>query len=625
MLKYLRNKDVMKRIYIILSLIIIPAFVLWGVGSVARTKSASEYAGIMFGKKVSNQEYGASWRAVKNEAVMRYPNFNEIAEQLDLSGQAWDRLILLREAERQRIKVTDDEIIGTIRSFQFLSKGGRFDVDAYERLLKNTFQTSPRDFEEDIRNSLKIAKLVNSITKGIDVTDEELLSKYKEANEKIKVVYITQSPKDFADKADASEKEAEEYYNARSMDFRVPEQVNVEFLEFKYPDYLGSVQITDDQIKQYYSAHTKEFEHAESVRARHILVDDANVAAEVLKKIKEGKDFAGLAKEYSKDTTAANGGDLGYFERGRMIPEFESAAFALNPGEVSNIVKTQFGYHVIKVEDKKPPYTESFEEAKGKIKDRLAAEQAAAKAYSEALRARNSIEKDTDFEKIAKDYQKPIKKTGYFSGQELIPGIGWNPGLQKAAFASKINEVGPLISPDNVKSEANYIIKIIGKKEPGIPPLEEIREEVKAKIKQDKMNKLAEEAMAKDRESIMAKIKSGLSFKDAVSAARLNAKESEYISRSDYIKDIGTAADIKEIFGYKVGDISPVLVTPRSVCVAQLEELKPIDPAKFEEAKKEFKQKYLEVKRAQTLDKWFTGLKLQAGLQSNIQSHSLAQ
>lgn len=471
MLKQLRNKNVAKKIFIVLALILIPAFVLWGTGSMTKDKAESTYAGIMSGKKVSNQDYGSSWRAVKNEAIMRYPNFNEIYEQLDLNGQAWDRLILLGEADRQRIKVSDEEVTKTIRSFPFLSMDGRFDVDAYERLLKNTFQTSPRDFEEDMRNSLKIAKLINSVTKNIEVSDDELLKKYKEENEKIKIAYVTQSPRDFTDKVDASEKEAEECYKANSADFKMPERVNIEFIEFKYPDYLGGITITDDQIKQYYGSHTKEFERAESVRARHILVEDANAAADILKKIKIGADFAQMAKEFSEDPTKANGGDLGYFEKGRMIPEFESAAFALKPGEVSNIVKTQFGYHIIKVEDRKPPYTESLEEAKEKIRNRLATEQAQAKAYSEALRARSSMQTDSDFEKTAKDYQKPIKKTGYFSGQELIPGIGRNPQLQRAAFNLKINEVGPLVSPDNVKSEANYIIKLVDKKDPGSPPL----------------------------------------------------------------------------------------------------------------------------------------------------------
>ena len=178
MLKQLRNKETAKKIFIVLALIIIPAFVLWGVGSTTKSKSGPQYAGIVFGKKVSLEDYGQNWRAVKNEALMRYPNFNEIYEQLDLEGQAWDRLILLREADRERIKVTDDEVINTIRSFPFLSSGGKFNTDAYERLLKNVFQASPREYEEDMRGSLAIAKLVNNVTKDIKVTDDELLKKY---------------------------------------------------------------------------------------------------------------------------------------------------------------------------------------------------------------------------------------------------------------------------------------------------------------------------------------------------------------------------------------------------------------------------------------------------------------
>lgn len=618
MLKQLRNKEVAKRIFIILSLIIIPAFILWGVGGGGKDKDGLSYAGIMFGKKVPLEDYGRNWRAVKNEALMRYPNFNEIYEQLDLNGQAWDRLILLAETGKERIKITDREVIKAIQGFRFLSKDGRFDVNAYERLLKNTFQTSPRDFEEDMRSSMKIAKLVSKVRDSVNVTDEELLKKYKEENDKIKILYITLSPKDFADKADISEKDIEDYYKNNLSLFKMPERVNIEFIEFKYSDYLAGIEITDDEISRYYTNHIKEFEHTESVRARHILVEDANVAADILKKIKDGGDFAEMAKQYSKDTTKETGGELGYFEKGKMIPEFEQAAFALKPGEVSNIVKTQFGYHIIKVEDKKPQYTESLDESKEKIKQKLITERAEAKAYSEALRARNAVEKDTDFEKIAKEYQKPIKKTGYFSKQEFIPAIGWNPQLQKAAFDLKINEVSPLISPNNVKSEANYIIKVVDKREPGMPMLDEVKDAVKERVRQDKTNAMAKDSMEKSKELITAKMKDGLSFKEAAILAGLKVKESEYITRMDYINDVGPAMDIKSVFEYKAGDISPVLVTPRIICVVQLTELKPIDQAKFEEAKKEFKEKSIEVKKAETLDKWFSDLKSRAAVQNNI-------
>lgn len=619
MLKQLRNKDVAKKIFIALALIIIPAFVLWGTGSMSRTDTGLQYAGIVAGKKVSNQEYGNSWRAVKNEALMRYPNFNEIYEQLDLTGQAWDRLILLREAEKEHIKVSDEEVIKTIQSFQFLSRGGRFDVDAYERLLKNTFQTSPRDFEEDMRGSLKIARLVSNIKEGIGVTDEELLARYKEENDKIKIAYVTLSPKDFADKADVSDEETQEYYKNNSSLFRAPGRVNIEFIEFRPSDYPAEAEITDDEIKRYYTDHIKEFEHGESMRARHILVKDADAAADILKKIKDGADFAETAKQYSEDTgSKENGGDLGYFEKGRMVPEFENAAFALKPGEVSGIVKTQFGYHIIKAEDIKPAYTESLDEARQKIKDRLPAERAEAKAHSEALRARNAIEKDADFEKVAREYQKSIKKTGDFYGEGVIPVIGWNPQLQKAAFKLKINEVGPLISSGNTGAGANYIIRVIDKKEPGIPPLGEIKDEVKNSVKQRKMNELAKKSMENSRAAIMDKIKGGLAFKEAAEAAGLKVKESEYVTQMDYIKDIGPAADIKDVFGYKADDISPVLATPRIACIVQLTELKPADQAKFEETKKEFKEKYLETKKAQALDKWFNGLRSKAAVQSNI-------
>ncbi|MBU4377061.1 MAG: peptidyl-prolyl cis-trans isomerase [Candidatus Omnitrophica bacterium] len=619
MLKYLRNKETAKKILIGLAIIIIPAFVLWGAGSSGRGGSGPSSAGILFGKKVPLQEYGQNWRAVKNEAMMRYPNFADIYEQLDLENQAWDRLILIREAAKERIKVTDDDVINTIRSFPFLLRGDKFDTDAYERLLKNVFQVSPRDYEEDIRNSLGIAKLINNVTKDIKVTDDELLKRYEEENEKIKINYVLESSKNFADKVDISEEEIEEYYKNNSQEFKMPARVNIEYIEFRYTDYLGGIEMDDENLKQYYDLHKKEFEHTESVHARHILVEDPDKAAEILKKLKGGLDFQKAANEYSKDSTKENGGDLGFFEKGKMIPDFEKAAFSLNPGEISGIVKTQFGYHIIKVEGKRPSYTETFEEAKEKISQRLTTERAKAKSYTEAFRARGAIEEGSAFEKAAQDYKKPLKKTGYFSKQEIIPGIGWNPVLVKTAFNLKEGEVGPLISPDSVKSDTNYIIRLVDKEEPGIPPLSEVTEEIRERVKLAKINALAKESMQKYESVIKEKMEKGAFFKDAAASLGLKPKESEYITRADYIRDIGPATVIKEVFDYNVGEVSPVISAPGGACIAQLADLEPIDMAKFEEIKEEFAKQYLEIKKAQILDAWFSGLKAKANLVTNLQ------
>lgn len=619
MLRQLRNKEVAKKIIIGLAIIIIPAFVLWGAGSLrGGRRRGPSYAGTIFGKKVSFDEYAESWRAVKNEAMMRYENFYKIYKQLDLEGEAWDRLILLHEAKRRGIKVSDEDVINTIRSFPFLIRDNKFDAELYEHVITNMFRISPREFEEDIRGSLIIAKLISSATEDVSVTEEELLQEYKKENEKIKIVYITQSPRDFLEKIEISENEIEDYYKANTHEFKLPERVNIEYIEFKYTDYTEEIEIGEDEIQYYYDTHIDEYEHPESIRARHILFEDEEKAKKILKKLKRGADFVKMAKEHSTCPTKDKGGDLGYFERGKMVPEFDEAAFALTAGEISDIVKTQFGYHVIKLENRKEAYKDVFEDVKKKIKDIILKESARNKAYEEALLTAGLINKSADFEKIAEKYNKTIKATGYFPRHGIIPNIGWNPEIQKMAFDLKIGQVGPLISPDEADSDVNYIIRLKEKRESEIPPLEEVKDKVIIRVKQQKMSEMAEESMEKYKETITEKMEEGLSFKEACESAGLEVKETEYITKLDYVKDIGPAQDIKEIFDYEVGDVSPVLATKRISCIVELIDFKPIEEEKFEEEKEEFLERLTSRKKSQFLQQWLTDLKQKANMKSNL-------
>jgi len=619
MLKQLRNKETAKKILIGLAIIIIPAFVLWGAGSMGGGKGKGpSFAGTIFGKKVSFEEYAKSWRAAKNEAIMRYKDFDKVYKQLDLEGEAWNRLILLYEAKRQKINVDNDEVIETISKFPFLIKDNEFNVELYEQVVTNTFRIPPREFEEDIRESLIISRLVNDIVENVDISEEDLLRTYKEENEKIKIAYIAQSPKDFLKEIGASEEEIEDYYKANSHEFKLPERVDIDYIEFKYSDYTGGVKIEEDEMRYYYDAHIDEFEKGESIHARHILLENEEDAKDILKKLKRGEDFTKLAKKYSTGPTKDTGGDLGYFERGRMVPEFEEAAFALDAGEISDVVKTKFGYHIIKVEDRRQPRADEFEDVEEKIKNKLLKENAKNKAYDEAFLAVNSINKNSDFEKIAKEYNKVIKTTGHFPRYGVIPNIGWNPEIQKVAFGLKINQVGSLISPEEAGSEANYIIRLKEREESKIPPLEEVKKQVENKIKENKASETAKETAEKYREMIMQKMESGLSFKEAAKSAGLRPKESEYVTRLDYIKDIGPAEDIKEVFDYEVGDMSPVLTTKRVSCIVELTDFEPIEESDFEEGKEEFRKKLTGLRKSQILNKWLADLKQKANLKSNL-------
>lgn len=177
MLKQLRQKKVMKRILWALAILIIPAFVLWGAGGLRESRN---YAGMLFGKRVTFDEYRDSFDAVKNQALMAYgSNFYKIQDRLNLEEQAWDYLIMLEEAKQNRIKVSDEEVIARIASFVFFKdKDGAFDQRAYETILNNTFRTSPRQFEEEIRQALMIEKLIQEVTRDVTQPTQTEIEEY---------------------------------------------------------------------------------------------------------------------------------------------------------------------------------------------------------------------------------------------------------------------------------------------------------------------------------------------------------------------------------------------------------------------------------------------------------------
>jgi len=210
MLKALRKKETVKRIFIFLAIIIIPAFVFWGAGGALRSRGkGTNYAGKIFGRTISFADYQESFSAVKNQAIMQFgDNLYKVEKYLNLYGQAWDRLILVSEAEKRKIKINDEELIKRIKELPFFQRDDKFNQKLYDTALNYIFRTIPRDFEEQMRQSLAIAKLYEEITKDVKITEQDLLASYKEVFEKIKASYIRFPQEEIKNKPKAEEKKA---------------------------------------------------------------------------------------------------------------------------------------------------------------------------------------------------------------------------------------------------------------------------------------------------------------------------------------------------------------------------------------------------------------------------------
>ncbi|MCM8782126.1 MAG: peptidyl-prolyl cis-trans isomerase [Candidatus Omnitrophica bacterium] len=477
MLRQLRKRKIMKRVLWTVAILIIPPFVFWGGGSALRSRQKGPaYAGIIFGQKISFKEYGDAWQATKNQAIMIYgPKLNEVYESLNLDQQAWERLILLKEVKRRKIKVSDSEVIDTIQNFPFFQSKGRFDKRAYDLILRQIFKIEARQFEEEIRDALSITKLRDTIIKDVIITDEEVKWEYKKENEKASLAYILISPISFKKYAKIQEDALKNYYRKNIVSFRVGEQVNIDYLGFEFSNYQKNISVNDEDVRSYYESHKdefdpqKKFEEIRDIVKNRLIQEKAKesalMAAEKIDYIlaDKNKSFEEVAKEYDilvKET--------GFFGKEGLIPqigwfpEIQKIAFTLNVGERSELIRPKMGfakgYYIIKIKEKKPPYIQTYEEVKEQIENLLKEEEAARLAFLEAQRLHKKIEdlmktKNIKFDEAILRIKRKLKYTEPFTRNGYIQGVGSATEFGEIAFNTKPGEVSPII-----KAQAGFCI-----------------------------------------------------------------------------------------------------------------------------------------------------------------------
>ena len=238
MLKALRNKKTAKKIWIILAILIIPAFCLWGFGSAVRGREKSAFQGKVFGKSITTQEYLKNYKAIRDQYLIRLgeEELAKLEKHLNLEAQAWDRIILLAEAKRKKIKVSNKEVVDFIKRYSFFQKEGKFNHELYQEILTYVFRMNPRAFEEEIRDNLIIAKLYQEITQEITVTEDEIKNAYISENEQISLDYISASTENFLDQVTVEKEELLDYYNKNPEAFRKPLSYNLEYIRVDNKD-----------------------------------------------------------------------------------------------------------------------------------------------------------------------------------------------------------------------------------------------------------------------------------------------------------------------------------------------------------------------------------------------------
>jgi len=448
------------------------AFALWGVGTMAfrdKGRKGPTFAGTIFNKKISFERYANSYNACKDLAIMQYgDNLPMVIKYLDLEGKAWERLILLTEAKRQNIKVNDQEIVESIKAYPFFQKDGKFDTPIYNYILKYRFNTDPSNFEAETRNSLAILKLRDIVLKDVRVSKEEVNEAYKKEFTEAEFSYFIVKQKDFIRGVKLTEDELRQFYQKNPADFKIPEQINIEYLEFSYPDFAGQVTINEESISAYYNNHLSEFESEKTdeqktrykplekvksaIKEKLASIERRNYAREkaweISDQLFENPDLALIAKNNSLTIK-----ETGPFSKDGPIPTLglspqlrETVLSLEQPGQLSDPVPTPNGYYILKIKEKTDSYTPSFEKAKPKIEKVLTEMKSWQLSKQKAEQYGSEIEQIADKEKIdfkqaAERLSLKVQDSGQIKRTDYIPGIGNNPEFTETAFNLKKDEV----------------------------------------------------------------------------------------------------------------------------------------------------------------------------------------
>jgi peptidyl-prolyl cis-trans isomerase D len=610
------------------------AFIIFYIPDFLRTNGADAASGETVarveGQDITANEFRRTYQAQLQAYRSAYGGqMNEqLLKQLGIEQQILQQMVderaALAEARRVGIKVSDDEVRQRILSIPAFQENGAFiGEQRYQQLLRmQRPPMSSSEFEENVRRQLTIQKLRSSLTDWLSVSENELEQEYRRRNDKVKLVVVSFTADSFRGQVAANDADITSYFDGHKEDFKIPEKRKIRYLLVDVEAMRAKVVVPAADIERAYNNSIEQYSTPEQVRASHILLktegkDDAAVKAkaeEVLKQARAGADFAELAKKYSEDEASQkNGGDLDYFGRGRMVPEFDQAAFSLEPGKISDLVKTQYGYHIIKVADKKAATTRPLSEVRQQIQDQLAYERAQAQAADLAQALEKDIKSPGDLDRVAKDKGLAVQESGFFARDEPILGLGPSPEAASRAFEMKQGEVaGPLRASRGFIFEA-----MIAKQDPYVPKLDEVKERVRDEVVKQKARDLSKQKAGE----LAAKLKAAPDFDKAAKAAGFEAKTTELIARDSPIPDLGVAKAVDDAaFKLPVGSVSDAIPTDNGTAIVKVLDKQEVSPADWTSAKDRFREELLTDRRNRFFGAYMVKAKQKMKIEVNRES-----
>ena len=526
----------------------------------------------------------------------------ELARQMGLPMQALNQAvsqeILLDEARRMGLEVTDEELRDRIlQEPAFKDEQGRFvGAERYQELVRNRLgYASPALFEQSLREELLVRKLMDILQANLYVSDKEVEDAYREQVERARIRYIQLPRTRFVQNAQPAEAEVRDYFAKHAQEYRLPEQREAAYLLVDPAQLAAKVPGDEAAQRAWYQEHKAELTLPEQVHARHILIktegrtdDQAKAVLEGARaRLAKGEDFAALARELSDEPAAkTSGGDLGFFGKGQMVGPFEEAAFAAQPNALVGPVKTDFGWHLIQVLEKRPAGTQPFEQVRPMIAQRLSADRTAEMAETKARELAERLAKDKP---ESADALKPLAnpadgvsfgETGPFSRQEPVSGLGFAPAFSSAAFTLEKGGVSEAIQTP--RGWAVLYVKDV--KAPRVPELKEVEPRVREAVSRQKQQDLALQQLrqAKAPGATLDQIAAGLG---------LEIKESSEFGLQGQIPGIGQNPELaKAAMAMSPGQLGGPVTDSQGAVLFEVKERKSWDPIQFAAAREQTRE-----------------------------------
>jgi len=506
---------VVKAVLVLIAL----TFALAGIGGYISNAPEPSVATVN-GEDITRVEFD---RALENERARQQQQLGDFYDTLATDPSFNQRLrnqvvndlvnqkLVEQYARDNGLRASDEQVREAIRAIPAFNVAGQFDNDTY-RITLNSLGYTPEGFAEALRKDLARSQVLEAVVNTEFALAAEAVAIQKLVNQQRSGAYRTFALDSYLAQVDVSDDEIQQWYDNNSNLFAVPESVQVEFVALDAGAIAESITIDEQMVREWYEGNRSAYESAAQYRFSHILIegDDAaarNKAQEVLDKLSEGADFAALATEYSDDTfSAENGGDLDFIQPGTMDPDFEEAAFALaEVGDVSGVVETSFGFHVIKLTDKQEGSVTPFAEVRDEIIADMQDERVKQAYYEQQQKvAELAFEMPDTLQPVADEVGLQVRNSDWFNRQTAPSALN-HPAVLQQVFGDTLLQERLNSDLIEVNDTQSVVVRVTDYRAASIKSLDEVREQVVSNLQQEKAQQLARA----DAEAVIASLRAG--------------------------------------------------------------------------------------------------------------------